>query len=231
MIFSPFQEHYAFYRVTRDRMDALGCQFVSVVSAVGLRAGRVAADGRIAAVQHRTILLPWRTGSERLLTGGRFSMSESWYPNRSHSTWRRAGLGAAEGRAGSGPRPVRHTVRRVHSVGELLDQTYTDGFLVIRHGVIVTERYFNGMRADTPHLLMSVSKSITGLVAGALAGKGELDVTAPAEAIVPELAGTSFEGATVRHLLDMRAGTRFLEDYDNPARPSRHRRPRVPVAP
>jgi CubicO group peptidase (beta-lactamase class C family) len=102
------------------------------------------------------------------------------------------------------------------TVGELLDRTYTDGFLVIHEGRIVAERYFNGMRPDTPHLLMSVSKSVTGLVAGALAGSGELDVTAPVEAIVPELAGTSFEGTTVQQLLDMRAGVRFQEDYDDP---------------
>lgn len=102
------------------------------------------------------------------------------------------------------------------TVSELLDQTYTDGFLVIHQGRIVAERYFNGLRPGTPHLLMSVSKSVTGLVAGALAGKGALDVTAPAETIVPELAGTSFAGATVQQLLDMRAGIRFDEDYDDP---------------
>ena len=34
--------------------------------------------------------------------------------------------------------------------------------------------------------------------------------------VVPELAGTSFEGATVQDLLDMRAGTRFDESYDKP---------------
>jgi CubicO group peptidase (beta-lactamase class C family) len=103
-----------------------------------------------------------------------------------------------------------------HSVGELLDRTYTDGFLVIHEGRIVAEQYFNGMRPDTPHLLMSVSKSVTGLVAGALAGRGALDVTAAVETIVPELADTAFAGATVRHLLDMRAGIRFAEDYEDP---------------
>ena len=102
------------------------------------------------------------------------------------------------------------------TVDELLDATYTDGFLVIHQGRITTERYFNGLRPDVPHLLMSVSKSVTGLIAGALAGLELLDVMAPVEAIVPELAGTAFEGALVQHLLDMRAGIRFREDYDDP---------------
>jgi CubicO group peptidase (beta-lactamase class C family) len=102
------------------------------------------------------------------------------------------------------------------TVRELLARTCTDGFLVIHQGAVVTEQYFNGLRPDVPHLLMSVSKSVTGLAAGALAGGGKLDVTSPVEAIVPELDGTSLAGATVQQLLDMRAGTRFREDYDDP---------------
>jgi len=102
------------------------------------------------------------------------------------------------------------------TVGEMLAETSTDGFLVLHRGRIVTEQYFNGMGPDTPHLLMSVSKSVVSTVAGILAGRGSLDTAAPVVRIVPELAATSFEGATVQHLLDMRAGTRFDESYDNP---------------
>jgi CubicO group peptidase (beta-lactamase class C family) len=102
------------------------------------------------------------------------------------------------------------------TLDELLHETYTDGFLVIHKGRIVTERYFNGLRPDVPHLLMSVSKSVTGLIAGALVGQALLDVTAPVESVVPELAGTAFEGALVQHLLDLRAGIRFRENYDDP---------------
>jgi CubicO group peptidase (beta-lactamase class C family) len=102
------------------------------------------------------------------------------------------------------------------SIAQMLADTNTDGFLVLRRGRIVTEQYFNGLAPDVPHLLMSVSKSITSTVAGVLAGRGLLDASALVTDIVPELHGTSFEGAAVQHLLDMRAGTRFDEDYDNP---------------
>ena len=102
------------------------------------------------------------------------------------------------------------------SIAELLAETYTDGFLVLHRGRIVTEQYFNGLAPDVPHLLMSVSKSVTSTVAGVLAGHAFLDTSALVTDIVPELHGTSFEGATIQHLLDMRAGTRFDEDYDNP---------------
>ena len=102
------------------------------------------------------------------------------------------------------------------TVARMLEETYTDGFLVLHQGRIVAEHYFNGMAPDVPHLLMSVSKSVTSAVAGVLAGQGLLRVSTAVEEIVPELGGTSFEGATVQDLLDMRAGTQFDESYDNP---------------
>lgn len=101
------------------------------------------------------------------------------------------------------------------ALGDLLDHTYTDGYLVLQGGRVVFERYFNSLTPDTPHLLMSVSKSVTSTVVGALVGEGVLDPGWAVTDVLPELAGTSFDGATVRHLLDMRAGTRFDEDYDN----------------
>jgi len=101
------------------------------------------------------------------------------------------------------------------TVGQMLTETDTDGFLVLSRGSIVCEQYFNGMTPDTPHLLMSVSKSVVSTVGGILAGRDMLDVSAPVEKIVPELTGTSFQGATVQHLLDMRTGTHFDESYDN----------------
>jgi CubicO group peptidase (beta-lactamase class C family) len=101
------------------------------------------------------------------------------------------------------------------TIAQMLAETYTDGFLVLHRGKIISEQYFNDMAPDTPHLLMSVSKSIVSTVAGILAGQGLLDVSAPVEKIVPELTGTSFQGAAVQHLLDMRTGTHFDESYDN----------------
>ncbi|HCU95961.1 MAG TPA: hypothetical protein DHU96_25880 [Actinobacteria bacterium] len=105
---------------------------------------------------------------------------------------------------------------REMTVGALLEETYTDGFLVLHQGRIVAEQYLNGMTPGTRHLLMSVSKSVTSAIAGVLAGRGVIDVAAPLAEVVPELRGTSFDGATVQHLLDMRTGTQFDETYDDP---------------
>ena len=75
------------------------------------------------------------------------------------------------------------------------------------------ERYAHGMTAATPHILMSVSKSLTALVAGVLVGRGQLDPERLVTAVVPDVAGTAYDGATIRQLLDMRTGVAFAEDY------------------
>src|SRR5215467_4865121 len=60
-------------------------------------------------------------------------------------------------------------------VDELFDATDTDGLVIARRGRIVYERYANRMTADSPHILMSVSKSMLGLLAGVLAARNVLD--------------------------------------------------------
>jgi CubicO group peptidase (beta-lactamase class C family) len=77
----------------------------------------------------------------------------------------------------------------------------------------VLERYRNGMSDTSPHILMSVSKSMLGLLAGVLAEQGILNVSQLVTDIIPELKSTAWEGATVMQLLDMRTGVAFNEDY------------------
>ena len=97
-----------------------------------------------------------------------------------------------------------------------LDQTYTDGFLVLKRGAIIHERYFNGMDERTLHLSQSLAKSFTGVLAGILVGRRLIDVNAQITDILPELQSTAYRGATLRHVLDMASGERFTEDYTDP---------------
>lgn len=114
------------------------------------------------------------------------------------------------------PRMLVETPVSGLAVERILADERTDGIVVLHHGELMLEAYRRGMTREDVHLLQSVSKSITGVLAGVLVGSGELDPGDLVTALVPELSGTSFAGATVRHLLDMRAGTVFDETYADP---------------
>ena len=94
----------------------------------------------------------------------------------------------------------------------MLTETYTDGFLVIHDGGVITERYPSGMAPSDTHLLMSVSKSFNSTLCGALVGQGALTPDDLVTDHIDELRGSAWEGCTVQHLLDMRVGARW--DYD-----------------
>jgi CubicO group peptidase (beta-lactamase class C family) len=103
------------------------------------------------------------------------------------------------------------------TVQAVMESTYTDGVLVMHDGHVVMEEYPAGMTPGALHALMSVTKSVVGCVAAVLIGEGIVDPQAPLTAYVPELAASGYAGATVRHVLDMRSGIVFSEDYLDPA--------------
>lgn len=102
------------------------------------------------------------------------------------------------------------------TLAEVLDATVTDAWLVLHEGALVDERYFSGMTPETSHLLMSVTKSVVGAVAGILGEQGRLAPEHLVTQHVPELLESGYLGATVRDVLDMRSGVRFREDYTDP---------------
>jgi len=122
-------------------------------------------------------------------------------------------LGAAEV-PDLGAVPVTRGSGETGTVGDVLADSFTDAFLVLKDGALVSEAYATGGGPSRPHAVLSVTKSVVGAVAGVLVDRGVLDDRAPVTRYVPELA--AYDGATVRHLLDMRSGVRFVEDYEDP---------------
>ena len=112
--------------------------------------------------------------------------------------------------------PVINSAGASTTLAGFLDETFTDGFLVLKNGAIAYERYFNGMTPRTLHLSQSVAKSFTGMVAGILIGRGVMDVNALVTTYLPELEKTGWRGATLQQVLDMTTGVRFEENYTNP---------------
>jgi hypothetical protein len=105
---------------------------------------------------------------------------------------------------------------RPTTVGEVMAATVTDGWMVTRHGKVLGEFYYGGMHADSSHILMSVSKTLVAMVVGALVSNGVVHPDAEVTYYVPALADSGYASATVRHLLDMRSGIKFSEDYLDP---------------
>ena len=106
--------------------------------------------------------------------------------------------------------------RRTYTIASFLEDSFTDGFIVVHGGRIILERYMNGLTESALHLSQSVSKSIVGLLAGILADRGVLDVDAEVTAYLPELGRTAYRGARIQHLLDMTSGVAFNEEISDP---------------
>ncbi|MFI7048893.1 serine hydrolase domain-containing protein, partial [Streptosporangium sandarakinum] len=102
------------------------------------------------------------------------------------------------------------------TVAGIIAATNTDGWMVLHGDRVVVEEYVGEMTPATRHLLMSVSKSLVSAVTGVLVDRRLIDPEAPVTTYVPELAGSGYAGATVRHLLDMRSGIAFSEEYLDP---------------
>jgi hypothetical protein len=99
---------------------------------------------------------------------------------------------------------------------ESLSANYTDGILIIHKGRIVYERYFGCLNEMGKHAAMSMTKSMTGLLAEILVAEGRLDDTSKVSKIIPELGNSAFGSATVRQVMDMTTALDYSEDYSDP---------------
>jgi CubicO group peptidase (beta-lactamase class C family) len=99
------------------------------------------------------------------------------------------------------------------SLEDFLDASETDELVVMRDGRIIAE--WSAVHSDPsrPHIIFSVSKSLTGLLAGILASKGMLSFGKPIVHYVPEVAGSAYADATVQQLFDMEISVDFIEHY------------------
>jgi CubicO group peptidase (beta-lactamase class C family) len=110
------------------------------------------------------------------------------------------------------------------SISELLTRSEADSFILSRNGDLVCEWHAEGVDRSDPHLVFSISKSFTALVAGILQDQGVLDPSTPVGDLVPEANNSAYADATVQHLLDMRVSLDFDESYLSQEAYARYRR-------
>ncbi|WP_363496591.1 serine hydrolase domain-containing protein [Burkholderia sp. LMU1-1-1.1] len=84
--------------------------------------------------------------------------------------------------------------------------------LVMRHGAIIAERYYNGETADTLHDIRSAGKSITALLVGAAIDRASIaGADTQIQRYWPASEGTAIGDVTLDNVLTMRSG---LDAYD-----------------
>ena len=101
------------------------------------------------------------------------------------------------------------------TVYDMLRSTYTDGFIVLRKGYIISEQYFNGMRPDTKHLAATLSEALIGTLAGIAVQRGRLSPNTTVVEVVPELRASAFGSATVQQVLDMQVAVPHKQGFSD----------------
>lgn len=86
--------------------------------------------------------------------------------------------------------------------------------VVLHRGELVHETYRLGTGALDRRISWSVAKSALSLLLGTLVDDGTIpDLDAPVTQYAPQLAGSAYDGASIRHVLNMASGIAFNEDY------------------
>jgi CubicO group peptidase (beta-lactamase class C family) len=92
------------------------------------------------------------------------------------------------------------------------------GLLVLKDGAVALERYEFGNTPATRWMSMSVAKSITATLVGAALHDGSIrSLDDSVTRYVPRLAGSAYDGVTIRDVLMMASGVRWNETYTDTA--------------
>jgi CubicO group peptidase (beta-lactamase class C family) len=96
---------------------------------------------------------------------------------------------------------------------EFLKATNTTSFIVIKDDTILYEGYFNGYSRDSIVTSFSMAKSFTSALVGIAFDEGYIgSMNDPVVTYLPELRGRGLDDLTIRHLLTMSSGIRYIHD-------------------
>ncbi|TIV22666.1 MAG: serine hydrolase [Mesorhizobium sp.] len=102
------------------------------------------------------------------------------------------------------------------TVGSFLKRSDTDGLTILKGGKLVGDWSAAHMPFGARHIIFSISKSVTAILAGILEGEGVFDPNAPVIEYIPEAKGSAYDDASVRNVLDMTVSLDFEEAYLDP---------------
>jgi CubicO group peptidase (beta-lactamase class C family) len=102
------------------------------------------------------------------------------------------------------------------TVLSFLSRSQSDVLLVQRNGRTIAEWSARHAMPWRPHIVFSVTKSVTGLLCGIAQDMGILDTGRPVGDYLPETRVGAYGDCPVRHLLDMRVSLDLEEAYLDP---------------
>ena len=154
------------------------------------------------------------TGKRRLRSAGPSAILPRSSRLRSSRADPASGPTAAANRA-SWRAALPGPVREPSTVGEIMAATNTTAgwWCAVMRSLLRVRRRDGACHSASADVGQQVDRWHLGRCARA---QGVLDVEEAVTAYVPELALSGYRGATVRHLLDMRSGIAFSEDYLDP---------------
>ncbi len=104
-----------------------------------------------------------------------------------------------------------------HLIAAFMQRCRSTGLLILKRGRVVFERYALGHRADTRWISFSMAKSVTSVLVGAAVHEGAItSLDDPVTHTVPQLRGSAYDGVTIRQVLQMSSGVRWVETYLDP---------------
>ena len=107
------------------------------------------------------------------------------------------------------------------AASDFAERTFTDALLIMKGGMIVHEQYFNYANETTHFNSYSMAKTFNSIMVGAALADGLLpSIDVPVTDYMPELAGTAYDGLALKHILQMRSGVAWDDNFFVPG-PSR----------
>lgn len=127
---------------------------------------------------------------------------------------RRATTPSALKRGASEP-PIRYDYQgQTFTLDDYLARNPATGLLVARGDTIMIERYQYARNDRHRFTSWSMAKTVTAMLIGIAIAEGRIrSVDDPAATYVPALADTEYGRTSLRHLLQMSSGVRFIEEY------------------
>lgn len=107
--------------------------------------------------------------------------------------------------------------KKKYSINDYMDLNNTAGLIAVKKGKVILERYKLGNDADSRWISFSVAKSVVSMLIGAALKDGYItSLDDPVVDYLPRLRGSTYDGVTIRNILNMASGVRWNEDYADP---------------